>query len=163
MIKITKEELIEKINGIKGNTFVSLDIKSEPRMRKTDNPYMGAEKIVRLSGAINFDYGNSVNSQLVREGKEADFKPKPRKWGVREGNWITHKGNHYLNVKVQDSSEPIYLYNDVKIEKAKLEPWLQKSSKPKTQEDLETEVVVRDVKIDSIKIIRMKGEEFVVV
>jgi hypothetical protein len=163
MIKITKQELIDKINDIKGNTFVSIDIKSELRMRKTDNPYLGAEKIVRLSGAINFDYTNSVNSQLTREGKEATFEAKPRKWGTRVGNWITHNNNHYLNVKVQDSSEPIYLFNEAVIAKKKLEQWLQVSSKPKTQETLETEVVVRDIKIDNIKIIRMMGEEYVVV
>ena len=163
MKTITKTELIEKLNAIKGTTFISLDMVTAPRMRKTGNPYMGATKTVSLSGAFNFDYENSVNNQLEREGKEANFESQGRAWGQREGNLIEHKGVHYVQLKVQGSSEPVFRYEGKEISKDVLEPFLQESHKPHTQESLEKEVVVRDVKLDNIKAIRVAGEELLVV
>jgi hypothetical protein len=163
MKKITKDELREIINGVKGTTFVSIDMESEARMRKTGNPYVGATKVVTLSGAIGYDYTSSVNRQLDREGKETNFVAQPRAWGKWENNWIEHKGFYYLPVKVQGASDPIFKYNGAVLEKSTLEPFLQESHKPHTQEALEKEVVVRDVKIDNIRKIRVLGDEFEVI
>lgn len=160
---ITKQALIEKINEIKGTTIVALDIQSEPKMRKTDNPYLGTTKVTTLSGIIGYDYENAVNNQLMREGKEADFVSQPRAWGVRVGNLIEHKGQYYLSVKVQGSSEPIFVREGVEIKREVLEPFLYDSKKPHTQEDLDKEVVVRDIKLENIRVIRAFGEELVVV
>lgn len=163
MKTITKKELIDMVNDIKGVTFVSVLVHSEPKMRKTDNPYLGATKVVTLSGAIGFDYQNSVNLQLGRENKDTDFVAQPRSWGTHEKNWITHKGNYYLSVKVQGTSDSDFIYEGNKINKDILEPFLYESKKPHTQEALDTAVTVRDVKIDNIKCIRAFGEEFVVI
>jgi hypothetical protein len=163
MKQITKAELIKMIDETKGATFVSVDIESDPRMKKAYNPYMGAVKLVTLSGAINFDYENAVNNQLQREGKEADFTSKPRSWGIHEGNWITHKGQHYLTVKVQSNSEPVYMLDGKVISTDEVKPYLPESSKPHTQAALDKEVVVRDIKIESIKKLRMAGEEFEII
>jgi hypothetical protein len=132
-------------------------------MRKTNNPYVGATKTVSLSGVLNFDYENSVNRQLEREGKEANFESQGRSWGQREGNLIEHNGNYYLQIKVQGTSDSVFRYNGVEIEKAVLEPFLQESSKPHTQEALEKEVVVRDVKLENVRAIRIAGEELLVI
>ena len=163
MKTITKKELIELVNGIKGTTFISADIASEPKMRKTDNPYLGATKVTTLSGAINFDYESSVNNQLDREGKEADFKAAPRSWGQHVDNWIEHKGNYYLPIKVQGHSDPIFIHEGNKIDKEVLKPFLYESHKPHTQEELDKEVVVRDVKIENIRVIRILGGEYLIV
>jgi hypothetical protein len=160
MKTITKQELIDRVNGIKGTTFVSLDIESTPRMRKTGNPYLDATKAVTLSGAINFDYEHSNNLQLQREGKEADFKAQKRSWGEHVGNWIEHKGNHYLQVKVENASAPVFTQHGESIDKEDIKPFLYESKKPHTQENLDTEIIVRDVKLDSIKVIRAFGDEF---
>ena len=159
---ITKQELIDKVNEIKSSTFVSLDVATSPNMSKTGNPYMGTTKITTLSGILNFDYGTSVNNELQREGKDADFVPQKRAWGEKNKNWIEHKGQHYLPIKVNGSSEPSYKFNGVELSKAELSPFLYESVKPHTQENVEKEIVVRDLKIESIKVIRMMGEEFVV-
>ncbi len=163
MKKITQEQLINLIDTINGTTFVSIDIVSEPKMRKTGNPYLGTTKAVTLSGAINYDYQNSVNNQLEREDKDRDFTSQKRSWGEHTGNWITHKGQHYLPIKVQGASDPIYILEGNEIEKDKLAPFLYKSNKPHTQEKLEEEITVRDVKISSIRVIRIKNEELLVV
>jgi len=163
MKTITKQALIEKINAIKGTTIIALDIQSEPKMKKTDNPFLGTTKVTTLSGIIGYSYENAVNNQLNREGKETDFVAQPRSWGEHEGNWITHKGQYYLSVKIQGSSEPIFVREGVEIKRELLAPFLYDSKKPHTQEELEKEVVVRDIKIDSIKIIRAFGEELLVI
>ena len=142
MKPITKKELIDLINKIKGVTFVSVDVQTEPKMRKTDNPYLGTTKLVTLSGAINYDYENSVNNQLLREGKEANFIVSPRKWGEHANNWIEYKNDYYLSIKVENYSEPVFIYNGNKIDKELLEPFLQKSKDPKTQENLEKKVIL---------------------
>ena len=163
MKTITKKELIEKMNTVKGATILSVDVLTAPRMRKTDNPYMGATKVVTLSGITNFDYQNSVNNQLVREGKEPEFVSQKRTWGERQENWIVHNGNYYLQLKVQGSSTPVYRFNDEVIEKDVLQPFLQEPHKPHTQDTLEAEVVVRDIKLENIRCIRAFGEEYLVV
>jgi hypothetical protein len=165
MKTITKQELVTLVNSATGATFVSADITSEPKMRKTDNPFVGAIKVVTLSGQINFDYANAVNNQLEREGNETagTFKSQARAWGVREDNWITHKGQYYLTIKVQNSSEPIFLFEGKEIDKAQLEPFMSESKKPHTQAELDKEVIVRDVKLDNIRCIRAFGEEYKVI
>ncbi len=163
MKKITKQELIELVNGIKGTTFISADIVTEPKMRKTDNPYLGATKVTTLSGAINFDYESSVNNQLERENKETDFRAAPRSWGQHVDNWVEHKGKYYLPIKVQGHSDAIFIHEGNKIDKDVLKPFLYESHKPHTQEELDKEITVRDVKIESIRAIRIKGDEYLVV
>jgi hypothetical protein len=160
MNTITKSELIEKINNIKGTTFISIDIESDPKMRKTNNPYYGAIKTSTLSGAINYDYENSVNNQLDREGKERNFEAQSRKWGTHNGNWIIHNDNHYLHMKVQSNSNISYILNGDNIDIDLLKPFLPEHKKPNTQEALEKEIVCRDIKIDNIKKIRLNGDEY---
>lgn len=164
MKKITKTELATIIKASNGAaTFISVDIETDPRMTKSNNPYVGAIKRVTLNGVINFDYTNSVNNQLQREGKDTDFVSKPRVWGTWDGNLITHNGEYYLNMKVDSSSDSIYVFNGTAIDSTLVKPFLPKSSKPHTQAELDKEVVVRDVKFDSIKKIRAFGEEYVIV
>ena len=165
MKKITKADLITLVNSATGASFISLDMESEAKMRKTGNPYVGAVKEVTLSGQINFDYANAVNNQLEREGNATagTFTAQARAWGTREGNWITHNGNHYLTVKVQNASDPVFFFEGKQIAKDVLTPFLTESKKPHTQAELDKEVIVRDVKLDSIKVIRAFGEEYKVV
>ena len=165
MKKITKAELITLVDSATGASFVSVDMESEAKMRKTGNPYVGAIKEVTLSGQINFDYANAVNNQLTRENNvtAGTFTAQERAWGSREGNWITHNGNHYLTIKVQTTSEPTFIFEGKPVDKAALAPFLTESKKPHTQAELDKEVIVRDVKLDSIKVIRAFGEEYKVV
>ncbi|MDD4389678.1 MAG: hypothetical protein PHW03_02625 [Eubacteriales bacterium] len=165
MKKITKADLITLVNSATGASFISLDMKSEAKMRKTGNPYVGAVKEVTLSGQINFDYANAVNNQLEREGNATagTFTAQARAWGTREGNWITHNGNHYLTIKVQNSSDPVFFFEGKRVDKTVLEPFLIESKKPHTQAELDKPVTVRDVNINNIRSIRLFNEEYQVV
>lgn len=166
MKAISKKELIDLVNDIKGATFVSIDIATTPRMKKTNNPYF--DKVTSastLSGQINYDYENSINLQLEREGSESagNFKSQPRSWGSWEDNWITHKGEHYLPVRVLSRGESVFFVDGEKIDIDKIKPFLHESKHPKTQEDLEKKIAVRDIKISNIQIIRINKEEYRVV
>lgn len=165
MKKITQSELIKYLNAYRAAKIISLDIETVPAMRKTDNPYKeNCTKSSSITGIVHFDYENSVNRQLQREGKDfLTFNAQPRKWGTLDGAWVEHKGKYYLQIKVENSSTPVYYFNNEEIPVEKLEPFLQESHKSHTQCAIDKEIVVRDIKIENIKKIRMDKEEYEVV
>jgi hypothetical protein len=165
MNKITHAELIKYLNSSNAAKIISLDIETEPNMRKTNNPYKdGCTKTSSLTGIVHFNYENSVNRQLEREGKDfLTFTAQERKWGTLNGAWVEHKGKYYLQVKVEKASDSVYKYKGEEIPIEKIESFLYESSKPNTQFAIDKEVVVRDIKIENIKRIRMDKEEFEVV
>lgn len=156
---ITDNEAINIINrNVKGTTAVSIDIKtsmdSKGKMKKTDNPFVnkGLVKIVTLNGLIGFDYENSVNNQATRENKK-HRETKSRAWGTLTENrlFVTHKDNFYLQVKVQNSSKPVYqLPNGSEVPSEQIKPFLPKKHKSSTQNDIKKEVIVRDIKMSNI-------------
>ena len=158
---MTEAQFVQYVqNRVKGTTAISADCVTAPKMRKTGNPYMGAEKHCTMSGLIGFDYQNSVNRLADKEGA-APREAKYRAWGTLTPDrlFVEHKGNFYLQMKVQSATVPLYFDSyGVEIPHASIEPFLQKSYKSSTQEDLDGEVVVRDVKIENLKTIRMFGD-----
>lgn len=163
MKTITRSQLVEILEAEKGAEMVSVYIGTDPRMRKTDNPYIGALKFQTLSGIVGYDYENSVNNQLVREGKEADFKAEPRSWGVRiSPKWVLHNDTRYLTLKIQGTSAPTFILNGEEIPYEKVKPFIPEKKSPATQADLEKKIKHTDIKIDNIISINMKGETFMV-
>lgn len=171
-VKIEKIELVAHIVGLKGVSFATLITETEPSMNKTGNRFHGRiRKISKIAGMIgNWSYKNSVNNQLDREGQTADFEPHPRAWGNRlQGSGIVeHKGQLYVEVKIEGITEdPRYEWNDgtqlTKTELSELKQWLKKSSAPSTQDELEKKVILRDYKLDSIKIVHAFGKKFEIV
>lgn len=150
---------------VKGTTFVSIDYECDPRLKKTGNPYRNCKVVKRntMTGVIGFDYQSSVNRQAAREGKE-DRLAKSRKWGVLTPDriFVEHKDNFYLQMKVESSSTPTYhVLGDDGIEreipKKEIEAFIPEKSTSSTQEDLNREVILRDVAISNIRRIRMMG------
>lgn len=165
MKTITRREFVDLISQNKGCEAIAIDISSTPRMRKTNNPYLDAVKHVTLSGLIGFDYENSVNNQLTKEGKDATFESQGRTWGVYFNPYfIVHKDNFYLNLKVQGATEPVFTLNNKEIDAEKLKPFLYEDRTPNTQTEagIEKEVIVRTIKVDSVVKLRYKGEEYLI-
>lgn len=152
--------------SVSGVTFVTaeMEIPMDKTMRKTDNPYVGKGlvKKEKMNGAIGFDYTHSVNLLAEKEGKEVrDAKRHP--WGdMDEHNLFrVHRGNgkHYLTVKVQSVNvEGYFLPDGTEISKEEIVEFLPEKKKSSTQEDLDGEVIVRDISLDNIKSVKMKGE-----
>ena len=164
---ITADEAVAIIQRtVKGTMAVSVDAVTSPKMNKTGNPFFGkVKKFCRMDGLIGFDYSNSVNNQAEREGKE-ERDAKPRAWGILSDDriFVTHKGRHYLQMKVQSSSTPVYKDEQGnEIAKALLEPFMPPKSVSSTQADLEKEVCVRDVTMDNLTGMRFNGGEYEIV
>ena len=148
-----------------GHSLIGLTILTDSRAKKTGNPYGTILKKTRLLANIGFHYSNSLNSQAIREGKEIDFDIKPRVWGKRLDNCplVEHKGNYYLEVKVEKTFEVNYfLENGAPIEKELVEPFLPKKYESKTQDQLDKKVILRDIKLASILSMRIGGESILV-
>jgi hypothetical protein len=168
MKQITKQEMVELVSANKGAEPVSIDIMSDitKTLKKTGNPFLSAivTKSTTLSGFIGFDYENSVNRQLGREGKEQEFESHPRSWGTLINPYfVEHKGSYYLQMKVEASSMPVYRVDRVEVPVEKVEAWLPKKSEPKTQSELDKKVILRDVKVDNILALRYNGESYLIV
>jgi hypothetical protein len=161
-------QLAEMLMNHKGSTAVTIVTRTEPEMRKTGNPFLGnVFKVSRVNGMIGFNYANSVNNQLNREDKNADFIASPRKWGNRLPRTpiVEHKGNLYLEMKVEKSLG--HRYEDasgIPLDDATM---LQVSSflpnRPKAQsQGTDKEIILRDYKLASILSITYRGTCYLV-
>lgn len=170
---ITVDTLREMLFEQVGATFVSVITRSEPRMRKRDNPYFGLiEKLQKLGGIANFIYGNSVNNQREREGHTEPFTPQPRRWGERvfDDGRLTPLVRHvkdgeeryYLELKLERVLAKKYVdIHGAEVPEEVLMPWLYTSKQAATQET-EKAVVLLDINLKNIRAIVMNGEEYVI-
>jgi len=158
-------ELQNVISNIKTAVPVSMDLICDPsNMRVTNNPYKNAKKHVTINGMIGMSYSNGVNNQLSREDKEMNFVSQKPVWMSHLGNnlGINEKnGNVYLPIKVQSSTSPVYICDNVDVTN-EINPFLRTSKSPKTQDALETKVIWRTPALTSISKIRMLGAEFTI-
>lgn len=166
--KITANDLVTLLNENGAAEFVGIDLITDPTddMRKKDNPYLGSTKHYSVSGILGYNYENSVNNQLEREGKVADFSVEGRRWGTRINRFLVeHKGQFYITVKVQIEADPIYVKGAKSFPLDEVKPFLYAKKEPARQLDAGVEKVVihRDFKIASIKYIRMRNEELEIV
>ena len=166
---ITRKQLCDMFAKRRGATFITILARTEPNMRKTANPFYGkVYKISRVNGIAWFIYSNSVNNQREREGRRTDFEAEPRKWGIRlEGtSLVEHKGNTYLELKVERSLGHTYVWNDgtplTDEEVIDLKTYLFESYRPKTQET-DKEIILRDYNINNIITVAIDGNVSVVV
>jgi hypothetical protein len=162
--KVTTSEIVNIIQRtVKGTMAVSVDAVTEPDMRKTGNPYHGkVMKHCTMNGLIGFDYENAINNQDKREGGAGEREAKPRKWGVLTPDrlFVTHKDSYYLQMKVQSASDPVYFMDGKEISVDILKPFMPVKKISSSQEGLEKEVIVRDVKLENVKSIRFNGADY---
>ena len=164
----TTSSVLEFFLNYVGHSLIGLTIFTDARAKKTNNPYIKDKEIIlkktRLLANVGFQYSNSLNSQAKREGKEIDFDIKPRRWGVRLPNCalVEHKGNHYLECKVEKTFEVNYfLENGAPIEKSAIEEFLPKKRESSTQDQLDKKIILRDIKLENILSMRFQGENII--
>lgn len=164
MKNITRVEFCELLMGLRGATPVTITSKTEVRVPKSCQ-YHGTTKISKVNGLANFHYEAAVNRQLTREDKSADFEAMPRQWGerlVRPDGTLTpivqHKGANYLELKVQNSLESKYVFNDKELDKDVITPFLPKSV---SRQGTDKEVIVRDYKLESVLEATINGELYI--
>lgn len=162
---ITRAELITLIKSIKGATFATITLSTDPTMRKTNNPFHGMVKKVAIHNVcLNFNYENSVNRQREREDKIADFEAQST-WGVHESPAIVvYKDQTYLQAKLEKTLNFMYVSTiDRKpVDASQLEEFLPKRSEMANQGVNETIKTIKP-KIDNIVAISVKGEDYQIV
>jgi len=171
---ISTESLITVLNTLPAEPAdVTIVSRTEPAMRKTDNPFVGKLfKVSTVSGEINWQYGHEVNRQRQREGgfdivdgqpvvaTVDEFKAHARKWGQRIENspFVEHKGQHYLELKVSESNGHEYrdenneLVTGETLEHAKT--FFPKRSESSRQK-VENKIVLRDYRLDRVTAITL--------
>lgn len=161
VIQVSAAEMVEILCGIRGATMISFDATTVPRLL-AGNPWVNLVKKSRVSAVLNFDYEKAVNRQRVREGKVPDFKAEPRKWGsyVGKSSVVEHKGNFYINVKIE-SSKATYTSDGIDVEEAEVDSWI--GERHSGRQKVENTVYGRDFKIENVRSIRMKGMEYIII
>jgi hypothetical protein len=185
---LTVKQLTEKLDAIRGASFVTITSRTEPAMVKfhretgEPNPHYGATKISLVNGMVNWCYGQSVNNQRLREGNGEHFFPESRRWGqrrfynaegqpvydrtasVRLSPFVDHKGWVYLELKVQNCIEHRYEAPDgTVLTDEDVAPYLP--IKGESRQGVEREVILRDYTLDkdgmcNILAITMGGETY---
>lgn len=144
----------------KGTSFVTIVAVTDPRMRKRDNPYAGrVQKRSSVNGVVGWIYQNSVNRERVREDLEADFEAHPRKWGERiKGTpFVEHKGNTYLELKVERVLSTEYLLDGEPVDREVIAEWLPARKAEGARQEVENPIILRDYRLDSITEITFDG------
>ena len=159
---LTVADLTEMFDVKHGARAITIVATTTPKLLK------GAPRVVKMSrvnGMVWFSYQNSVNNQRKREGLSADFKPQPRKWGVRLANsaLVEHKGEYYLEVKVEKSLEHKYIDPDTgtEVPSSLVKPFIPQRKEGERQA-VENVIILRDYKLNSIESITHEGTTYTV-
>jgi hypothetical protein len=162
---VTKSEMLDILINTKGAKPVTIMTKTEPKLLKKHRetgepcPYTKVEKRARVNGMINFDYEKSVNRQLEREDKESNFESMERKWGKHvTRSVIEHKGNHYLQIKVEKVVDSLHTEDDKKVEIDA--GYLPKKS---SRQGTDKQVIVADYSLNNISSMKMGGIQYDIV
>lgn len=160
---LTADELLAELADNTGARIVTLTTRTDPRLRKTGNPYAGnVVKVQALNGVLNYDYQAAVNRQRGREDKAGDFQACARQWGERVAGTpvVMHNGKSYLSIKVERCLWRRFETIDTGdlIDPAQLDAFMP--SKSASRQGVDREVCERTIALDSIISIRMNGQTY---
>ena len=168
---ISVDELKSKLLT-KGCKAVSIVLNTVPKMNKNvskgvPNPYYGrVTKRAYYGVLIGFSYENSVNNQLVREGKEAEFEAAARTYGdhVDGTPVIEYNGKHYLQCKLQSTIGTQFYVDGEPVEESVVDPYIVKPKPSKRQADAGVEKAVKPFNplLTNIETIVMGGETYTI-
>jgi hypothetical protein len=151
------------------NIFANIVQMTEPKMRKTDNPYMGVKKLSDVAIMLNTEYETGVINQLKREGKspteyEKGENTMPLEYGDNNSFVGYFKGKPVIQYRPNTNSKPEtrYFFNGVEIAKTKLEPFLPVSKKAENQ-GTEKEILWRKVYLENVKQLKFQGEIYEII
>lgn len=162
-------EIFNGMIALRGATFVSIIAATEPKMRKTGNPYVGvAHKVAVVNGQVNFDYDHAVENARVKEGSDPDDWTKGQSWHepvLADGRFTPfcrHKkdGTYYLRIRRQSGSSTIIDRNTGQDIGEAVKPFLQVSSRD--NQGLSKPVEFLTYGLSSIKAATFGGKTFVV-
>jgi len=168
--------MLSNVLDIRGCRAISFTATTEPCLKKGHPFGNRLRKTSYVSGMIGWVYENAVNNQRNREGRPIDpltgevehFTADARKWGMRyrrpDGSlspFVHHKGEQYLEVKVQKSLRHFYHLENGQPIGAKgrkiVREFLAKKEEGKRQK-VERPVILRDYNLKNIREVTINGE-----
>lgn len=173
--------IIDVFQKLNGNAFMSVDMTTEPKMRKTldtddgriPNPHFGRVKKVVIGASVSVAqnkyssaYQNAVRSHLVKAGLDpANYEPKPRKWGVRVPGLpiVVHGDQVYLDMIFHRSGNVYYTLDGTLINKSDVLGLSDTTYESPTHQgglEAKDQVTVRSVKIENLDAIRYNHQEY---
>ena len=173
---ITIADLKAKIAERKGATAVQVVTTTQPKMRKTNNPFYGrVRRIAARSGMLNANYENAVNHQRAREDhpEAGEFNANALWNGKGEHvspSIVRHtvNGEEYLvfyPTRTTEDGKPIanqdlWLLDGNPVDGETLEQiksFLCESGKSKRQET-DKQISWRTIKLENVSQVTMGGE-----
>jgi hypothetical protein len=167
-MKITRNQLVDMMLRSFGSNIITIHIQTEPKMRKTGNPFMGTVKFASYNGMVGFYYDAAVLRRLEKEGKSADSFRKGESWHepVIVSDKLTplcrHKtnGNLYLRFMINSMLSCRFDLNGQTIDREDLEPFLTDNSGSYENQGLDKPVRIITIKIDNVNRITMDGQTY---
>lgn len=154
---------IEKMQAITellrtANDAVDVEVATEPKMKKTNNPYYG--RVTKHTAYLGVDFGanytQEVNRRRVEEGKNADFQAQKSAY-ERVNEYFVCKGEQlYLQLILKQGGETKVIYElderpATDSEITEFKTYFYASNKAANQGLSEgNEVQIRVVKIENI-------------
>ena len=175
MQTISNNNILAVLNTIANGTFVGVHSLTEPKMRKTNNPFNGhkVQKMTIQTLQWGYNYANAVNNRIGDE-KHETFVADPLKWGewLVPNKVITHKGKLYARFYKVDNGTPAnvtYLIDGViatEEQEQVIKSFLVAPSSSARQAEVglvEHQVKPRDFAFDNIIGLAVNGEMYNIV
>lgn len=159
-MKVIKDitELLSVIGDDKKEIIVTTY--TDPKLTKTNNPYIGVKKINVRKVLVNFNYVNDVNMQRLNEGKNLDFIPKERTWGKRLNDTciIQHNDQNYIECEIVEEIRKYYIdENRMILNESDLEPFLPNKY---YSQKLDKPIKINTYKLNNVKEIKIDGIDY---
>jgi hypothetical protein len=141
--KISPAEYRELLVALakRGSVAATLHTRTEPDMRKTNNPFWGnAFKVSSVSVMFGTDYEKAVNRRMAKEGAKGEFKAESTWYDVspEAATLAIHKrtGAEYTRAHVNTHTKPLVTFETADgdiLSKDDLKPWLRESKESAKQ------------------------------
>lgn len=162
MEAITQLQLQTRLLLVNSATFASLATVTDPDMYRTDNPFRRtARKVTFATVTLCWYYKDAKRRQQAAAGQPADFKPKPRQWGVRipKTPLVAHrlrsgKCHAYLEAMVPRSRAHYFRSDTGERIDQELAPFLKNRTSDPTEP--------RDYKLANVAEITLNGTRYTV-
>lgn len=149
----------------RGANIIGLVTETEPKARKTGNPFKEIKKLVHQTVVTGAKYKEAI----IKQGAESfDADPLPYGKFLIENKIIIHGGEMQLRTVYRNAPKPVkvqYIADGEEVAKEVVDKYITKS-KPNAKQVLagvtgKKEVKVRNYKLSNIKEVRMNGEKYI--
>ena len=163
-MQITINQLENILRSRRGAFPITIKAVTKPTNVLPNCPFQDLTKVSTINAMGGWIYEQAVNRQRIREDKEPDFTPFPRRWGtrVRGTPFVEHEGKLYFEAKVQKRLETAYFSGQQAVGLDRIQPFLRNKEEGISQQ-VEAPIVLRDYLLENIVAVRVGGEEYEVI